>query len=133
LNTLSDKQFEAALADGGKPSIDEIIGRSAAKTGFTKSAADVFSQREAAYLRVIKNIESEFHDSGKARRARVVGPLISNEQLKAAYVASAMREISRIESEIESVSPDEVHLFDLLRQVRGELMRIEYTIGCKPA
>jgi hypothetical protein len=60
------EQFEAALADGGKPSEDTVAK--------TRSA-----------LRNIKWIESEFHD--------------------------------------------EVHLCDLLRQVRGELMRIEIQLG----
>jgi ParB-like chromosome segregation protein Spo0J len=58
-------------------------------------------------------------------------PKPTHEQFEAAlaFIESAMRDIKRIESEFH----DEVHLCDLLRQVRGELMRIENTIGCKPA
>jgi hypothetical protein len=60
---------------------------------------------------------------------RELGPILSNEQCKKARIESVLRDIGRIESEIESVLPDEVHLCDLLRQVRGELMRIEIRLN----
>jgi hypothetical protein len=88
LNTLSDKQFEAALADGGKPSIDEIIGRSKRNDDFAEDIAAKTRFTESA-MQDIKRIESEFHDSGEARvgarvREREKLRLLSDEQFEEA-------------------------------------------------
>jgi hypothetical protein len=115
-------EFERQVESDDPPTITELARQG---TRSRPEAADVFNECKA----VIDGIASGFHDSGKARHARVVGPMISGEQLKAACIVSTLREINRIESEIESVLPDEVHLCDLLRQVRGELMRIQSAVG----
>jgi hypothetical protein len=105
LSEVPEDQFEAALAKGVFLPARRIIDDYARRNEQAKSG-----EAPVVSARVVE---------------RELGPILSDEQFKADYAASALRDIYRIENELK----DEAHLCDLLRPVRDELMRIQSAIG----